>query len=258
MAAGKEAEAEPGPPWPLASKPELPGWVPSGSGRPGPRAALVPDDHRYRLPLGEPRAGSGRLIEPPRSQPLADLGHQIGLHSPQMRPGRQAHPPAQAPGRAFQPRRPFRVTPSQRQPGIPGQAQRHEPGAAGRQAQVQRLIQQRPGLIQPAISREPTVNAAMAVKTGSSWLRSSSSDTAAARRAPSKSPAIGKLHAMASWHTARRRGSWSPASSGARRWRGCQRGRVVAGVNGHHHRHPGQLGPGLQVQRVSGPELLNP
>jgi hypothetical protein len=30
---------------------------------------------------------------------------------------------------------------------------------------------------------------------------------------------IGKLHAVASWHTARRKGSWIPASSGGRCWR---------------------------------------
>ena len=51
----------------------------------------------------------------------------------------------------------------------------------------------------------------MAVKKGSSWPRSSSSEAAASRRAPSRSPVIGKLHAMASWHTARRKGSWIPA-----------------------------------------------
>ena len=59
----------------------------------------------------------------------------------------------------------------------------------------------------------------MAVKTGSSWPRSSSSEAAASRSAPSKSPAIGKVHAIASWATACRKGSSIPASSGARRWR---------------------------------------
>ena len=110
------------------------------------RRPLVPDDG-YRLLLGEPGAGGERLIEPGCAQPLADLGHQIGLDPPQMRPCPQANPPAQALGRAFQQRRPVRVTVCERQLSVPGQAQGHERGAAGRQAPVQRLLQQRPGLI---------------------------------------------------------------------------------------------------------------
>jgi hypothetical protein len=53
----------------------------------GAGAALVPDDG-YRLLLGEPGAGGEGLIEPGCAQPVADLGHQIGLHLPQMRPRR--------------------------------------------------------------------------------------------------------------------------------------------------------------------------
>jgi hypothetical protein len=41
---------------------------------------------------------------------VARLGHQIGLHPPQMRPRRLADPPAQAVGRTFQQRRPVRVS----------------------------------------------------------------------------------------------------------------------------------------------------
>ena len=37
----------------------------------------------YRLALGERRAGGERLIELARAQPLADLGHQVGLHPPE-------------------------------------------------------------------------------------------------------------------------------------------------------------------------------
>ena len=91
---------------------------------------LVLDDG-YRLPLGEPGAGGECLIELARAQPLADLGHQLSLHLPQVRPGRQAHPPAQALRRAFQPRCLLQVAVCERQAGIPGQAQRHELGAAG-------------------------------------------------------------------------------------------------------------------------------
>ena len=59
----------------------------------------------------------------------------------------------------------------------------------------------------------------MAVKNGSSWPRSSSSETSVSRKALSRSPVIGKVHATASWDTACRKGSEVPASSGARRWR---------------------------------------
>ena len=67
----------------------------------GAGAAPVPDNG-YRVPLGEPGAGGERLVEPGRAQRVADLGHQRGLYPPQMRPRRQADPPAQAFSRAFQ------------------------------------------------------------------------------------------------------------------------------------------------------------
>ncbi len=41
------------------------------SGRRGPGAALILDDC-HRLPLAEPGAGGGHLIEPGRAEPLAD------------------------------------------------------------------------------------------------------------------------------------------------------------------------------------------
>jgi hypothetical protein len=110
----------------------------------GAGAALVPDDG-YRLLLGEPGSGGERPIDPGRAQPVPGLGHQIGLYSPQMRPGLQADPPAQALGRAFQQRRPLRVAVRERQLGIAGQAKGHERGATGRQAKVKRLIQQASG-----------------------------------------------------------------------------------------------------------------
>jgi hypothetical protein len=90
----------------LASKPQLPGYVHCGSGRLGPSAAPV-SDHGYRLLLGKPGADGERLIEPGPAQPLTDLGHQFGFHLPQVRPGRQSEPAAQALGRAFQPRCPL-------------------------------------------------------------------------------------------------------------------------------------------------------
>lgn len=64
-----------------------------GSRRLSAGTTLVPDDG-CRLLLGEPGAGGERLIEPGCAQPLAGLGHQIGLDPPQMRPCPQADPPA--------------------------------------------------------------------------------------------------------------------------------------------------------------------
>ena len=150
VSAGLAAEPAPGPPlrWPAPGC-SFRAVCRGGSRRLSAGTTLVPDDG-YRLLLGEPGAGGERLIEPGCAQPLADLGHQIGLHPPQMRPRRQADPPAQALGRAFQQRRPVRVAVCERQLGVPGQAQGHERGAAGRQAPVQRLLQQRPGLIEAA------------------------------------------------------------------------------------------------------------
>jgi hypothetical protein len=92
-----------------------------GSGRLGAGAELVSGDGD-RLPLGEPGAGGERLIELARAQPLADLGHQVGLHPSQRRPRREPDAPAQALGRSFQARRPLWVSLRERQLGIPGQA----------------------------------------------------------------------------------------------------------------------------------------
>src|SRR6202035_4018278 len=60
-----------------------------GSRRLSSGTTLVPDDGN-RLLLGEPGADGERLIELGCAQPLADLGHQIGLDPPQMRPCPQA------------------------------------------------------------------------------------------------------------------------------------------------------------------------
>src|SRR5215475_8045612 len=67
--------------------------VRGGSDPRGAGAVLVPDDG-YRLPLGKPGAGGERSIQVVGAQLLADLGHKIGFHTPQMRPRRQADPPA--------------------------------------------------------------------------------------------------------------------------------------------------------------------
>ena len=80
---------------------------------------VVPVSHWSRtmfiaLPLGELGAGGERLIELNGAQLLADLGYQFLLQLPQIRPGWQADPLAQALGRAFQPRRPLWVTLRQR------------------------------------------------------------------------------------------------------------------------------------------------
>jgi hypothetical protein len=66
---------------------------------------------------------------------------------------------------------------------------------------------------------EPSVPAARAVQSGSSWLPSSSSAADAARKAPSRSPAIGAAHAMASWDTACMKGSSITSCSAASCWR---------------------------------------
>jgi len=120
-----------------------------GSGRLGAGAVLVPDDG-YRLPLAELGAGGVRLVEPVCAQPLAGLGNQLGLALAQRRPHPQAGPLPQAFGRALQPRRLFRVVLRERQPGVRGQACGHAGRAAGGQAQVQGLVQERPGLGQVA------------------------------------------------------------------------------------------------------------
>jgi len=78
----------------------------SGSGRRG--GALVPGEGDC-LPLGEHGAGEERLIERNAAELVADSGHQLALYRPQVGPRRQANPPAQALGRAFQQRRPGRV-----------------------------------------------------------------------------------------------------------------------------------------------------
>jgi hypothetical protein len=67
-----------------------------------------------------------------------------------MRPCRQTDPPAQALGRPLQQRRPVWIVVRERQPGISGQAQGHERGATGGQAQIESLFQHRPGIIEPA------------------------------------------------------------------------------------------------------------
>ena len=65
----------------LASGLQLRAVCRGGSLRLSAGTTLVPDDG-YRLLLGEPGADGERLIEPGCAQPLADLGHQIGLDRP--------------------------------------------------------------------------------------------------------------------------------------------------------------------------------
>ena len=55
-------------------------------GTSGAGAALVPD-HVYRLALGELGTVGERLIELIGAQLLADLGYQLLLQPPQIRPG---------------------------------------------------------------------------------------------------------------------------------------------------------------------------
>jgi hypothetical protein len=62
-------------------------------------------------------------------------------------------PAANAGSNRSAPSRPLRIPLHERQPGEPGQAQGHELGAAGRQAQVQRLLQQGLDVLQPARTR---------------------------------------------------------------------------------------------------------
>ena len=93
----------------------------------------------HRVPLGEPGAGGGHLVEMVSAERLADLGHKFGLSLPQHRPRSQPRPAAQALGRPRHQRRPLGVARHQRPPGQRGQAQGHAAGAAGRQAQAQRL-----------------------------------------------------------------------------------------------------------------------
>jgi len=93
VSAGLAAEPAPGPPlrWPPGCS--FRAVSRGGSRRLSATTTLVPDDG-CRLLLGEPGAGGERLIEPGCAQPLAGLGHQIGLDPPQMRPCPQADPPA--------------------------------------------------------------------------------------------------------------------------------------------------------------------
>src|SRR5215471_17621819 len=65
-----------------------------GGSEPGGAGAMLVLDDGYRLPLGKPGAGGERSIDVVGAQLLADLGHKIGFHTPQMRPRRQADPPA--------------------------------------------------------------------------------------------------------------------------------------------------------------------
>jgi hypothetical protein len=94
---------------------------------------------------------------------------------------------------------------------------------------------------------------------GSSWPRNSSSETVTSRSAPSKSPLIGKLHATASWAAAVQERVLDPGQQRRQAPAGRQRRRVVRHIDGGRRRHPGQLGPGLRIQRASpGQHLLYP
>src|SRR5262249_14633747 len=67
--------------------------VRGGSEPLGAGAVLVPAGG-YRIPRGKPGAGGERSIEVLGAQLLAALAQKIGSHTPQMRPRRQADPPA--------------------------------------------------------------------------------------------------------------------------------------------------------------------
>jgi hypothetical protein len=87
VSAGLAAEPAPGPPLHWSPGCSFRAACRGGSRRLSAGTTLVPDDG-YRLLLGESGADGEGLIEPGCAQPLADLGHQIGLHLPQMRPRR--------------------------------------------------------------------------------------------------------------------------------------------------------------------------
>ena len=64
---------------------------------------------------------------------------------------------------------------------------------------------------------------------------------------------------MASWHSACRKGSSIPSSSGRQPPPGGQRRGVVSQVQGGHHSRPHELGAGLRVERGGGGQkLLDP
>ena len=90
-------------------------------------------------------AGGEGLIESLRTQRLENLGHQVGLALTQRRPDPHAGPPPQALSGPCQQRRPLAVALRERQLRVRGQAQGHAFSAAGRHAQLQCLVQDRPG-----------------------------------------------------------------------------------------------------------------
>ena len=103
-------------------------------------------------------------------------------------------------------------------------------------------------------------NPAMAVKTGSSWPRNSSSEMVSlpAASRPGR-PGTATAHAMASREAALWKGRGSPSSSGARYWRAVSAAESSPVSTGGHGGRPHQLGPGLRVQRARrGQQLLDP
>jgi hypothetical protein len=89
------------------------------------------------------------LIKTVCADHLPDLGEDLGLSLALQRPRPQADTLPKALGRPRQQRGLFTLTLDERQLGECGQAQGHVAGAVGRQAQLQRSIQQRPGLLGP-------------------------------------------------------------------------------------------------------------
>ena len=107
---------------------------------------------RYCLLAVELDASGEVLVKPVRAQRLPDSGHHLGFPLLLQRPGSQADTPAKALGRPRQQRGPFSLTLDERQLREGGKAQGHVAGAVGRQAQLQPLVQQRPGLLGPALA----------------------------------------------------------------------------------------------------------
>jgi hypothetical protein len=108
-------------------------------------------DGRDCLLAVEPGARGEFLVKPGRAHRLPDLGHRLGFPLLLQWPHPQADTLAQALDRPLQPRGPVPVTLDERQLGEGGQAQGHAAGAVGRQTQLQPLVQQRPGLLGPAL-----------------------------------------------------------------------------------------------------------
>ena len=98
-----------------------------------------------------------------------------------------------------------------------------EPVTPGQVDQVAYLAQRRQGVVVAAERRVHRAGRELGYRCEDGLVLAawnSSSETITSRSAPSKSPVIGKIHAIASWAAACRKGSWTPGSSTAEGRRG--------------------------------------